>query len=347
MHYHIAASDKVEDHGHALGVWLRNFPNPTRFIKRYDWYYCRNPRTVYSFLLKDDSGPIGAAGLAERRFGGAASAYSVGLCSDFVVDKSRRSVGPALQLQRWVMKTGLQRFAFLYGFPNIQALAVMRRAGYHQLGELSCYTMAFRSHYYLRRLLPAVIAPWLSRPMDLLLLAWSKASRCFAAQDCMLQELAALDDRFDRLWETSRLKAPFMAQRDRAFLEWRFITNPTDRFKVFGCIQKDGALTGYAVVKIDESGHWRVVDFLACDGKGLISLFAHLVDHARGAGASSMTVGFFGHRLPEKCLRACGFVVRPNRRMIVVATAPAADDGQARLYKKNHWYLTSADEDYN
>lgn len=347
MHYQIAASDKIEDHSQALDVWLRNFANPTRFIKRYDWYYCRNPQAVYSFLLKDDSGVIGAAGLAGRLFEGTAGRYDVGVCSDFAVDKARRSLGPALQLQKWVIKTGLERFAFIYGLPNARALPVMARAGFRKVGELTCYTMAFRSHYYLRRVLPPAIAPGLSQMADLALLAWSKASRCFAAPDCALSELTVLDERFDRLWEACCLKTLFTVRRDRAFLQWRFLLNPTDKFRVFACTAQDQTLIGYAIVKVDEHGHWRVYDFLARGGKSLISLFAHLIEHARCAGANSLTVSFFGGRLPEKCLRACGFVVRNNPRVIVVAGRQGAGYDETQLHRKDHWYLTAADEDYN
>lgn len=347
MYYQIAASDKIEDHGHALDVWLRNFPDPTRFAKRYDWYYRCNPHLVYSFVLKDRSGPIGAAGLAERQFAGTNGTYSAGVCSDFTVDQSRRTLGPALQLQKWVIKTGLERFAFLYGFPSAGGLTVMSRAGYRKLGELVCYTMAFRSYYYLRRLIPSTLAPGLSKLVDLALLAWSKASRCFAAPDCTLEELTTFDHRFDALWEACRLKTLFTARRDRAFLQWRFQLNPTDKFRVFACSAKDQTLLGYAVVKVDKHGHWRVFDFLARGGTSLISLFAHLIEQARCDGAKSLTVSFFGNRLPHKCLRACGFVVRQHPRTIVVAGRAGAGYDQARLYDQDQWYLTPADEDYN
>lgn len=343
MKYSVRELQSAEEHAPPLAVWLRNFPDPEAFRKRYDWYYRNNPHGVFSYVLTDERAcTVGAAGLSARRFLLGGEAQFVGLCSDFSVDPGSRFLRPALQLQRAVLRNGLARFPFIYGFPNDRALGVMMRVGYRRLGQLPHYTLPLRSDYYFRRhpLWPAPTA----RIVDTLIGAWLRASMIAAPRAEALEEVGAVDSRFDDLWRAA-VRAPIMGIRDARFLEWRFLRNPVQRFRIFVLPSDSQALLGYAVVHGDEAGHWHIFDFLVRPGRGVLAaLMLGLVRYGLREEVNSINLEFFGLPRAHRVLQALGFRRRRHWRRIVLA--PAGDGfPQERLYAPSNWYITSADED--
>lgn len=328
------------DHGTALAVWTRNVPG-VDFAKRYDWYYLNNPYGVFSYLLTDENdSAIGAAGLSARRFHCSGKPQLVGLCSDFSVDVSSRFLIPAAGLQRRVVAKGLERFPFIYGFPNNRAIGVMVRVGYKLLGSVPNYTFVLHTRYYLqRKRVPAAIVT----SVDTLIRGWVRTLSLLTSKQA-LHETNTIDARFDWLWRDAS-KAMFTGIRDARFLQWRFLRHPIERFRVFVLPDAMGSIRGYAVVSVGENGQWRVVDFLASQSRpaALPTLLIALVQQAFDEGASSLNLEFFGVSGVHRTLRAIGFRRRPHWRQVLVATE---DKALASLLSAQcNWYITSADED--
>ena len=68
------------------------------------------------------------------------------------------------------------------------------------------------------------------------------------------------DERFDRLWTRVQDNWPLAVRRDRQYLQWRYVDNPTVRYRIFAFIDRTDIL-GYAVFKRYRT-EYQIVDIL-------------------------------------------------------------------------------------
>jgi hypothetical protein len=151
---------------------------------------------------------------------------------------------------------------------------------------------------------------------------------------------------FDALFATLAPDLRYVAIRDAAFLNWRFVEHPTFRYTILGAYEGP-ALRGYAVVR---HGDWVVpnntilVDWLV--GGGDVDAARELLraaDALRGdAGSPALSV-----LLPDcnpwyRDLQVEGFLVAPSDYMTVVVSSSAA---YAPHVLRREWYHTLADFD--
>src|SRR5207244_8993620 len=92
-----------------------------------------------------------------------------GQAIDLNVDRERRTMGLALQLQRVLLESLPDRdVAFVYAMPGQQAAAILRRVGYREVGPINHWTKPLSAESKLRRWirprLPAKMAAWLVAP---------------------------------------------------------------------------------------------------------------------------------------------------------------------------------------
>lgn len=87
-------------------------------------------------------------------------------------------------------------------------------------------------------------------------------------------EITKFDSKFDELMKNISRKYKVILSRDSRYLNWRFITNPTNNYKVFS-YEKNGELLGYVITKVYKNGEIAtgdIVDILSADKHAFISL---------------------------------------------------------------------------
>src|SRR5690606_18533574 len=182
------------------------------------------PEGAHLQVLRPGTGHevLGTAGVGWRRMRAGARTLRGGLLADMAVLPGHRTLGPAMQLQRAASDRALAEGDLVYGFPNANAVPVVKRLGYVHLGDMVLYVRALRHAPYLERRLPRPLATLLGRAID----------TAFALRD-RLRNLhrGALHAQ----WSEGpldlvhpRWPRPGMLEgvRDRAALEWRFAHNP-------------------------------------------------------------------------------------------------------------------------
>jgi GNAT superfamily N-acetyltransferase len=158
-----------------------------------------------------------------------------------------------------------------------------------------------------------------------------------------IAELQDFDDRFDQLWQRVRDDYPIIARRDREHLQWRYVRNPSQRYRILAYVNGDD-LMGYAVCKRHQE-EMQVIDILTVqDVEVGTQLILRAAQIAREGSASALSlwlnVSHPLHRMLEK-LGFCngepvtyfaGRVLRPELR-------------EAEVYDYRKWYLTMGDSD--
>ena len=328
-----------------LGLWQRNLP--TAAEHRIDWLYGSGRARAW-LLGERDCAPAGAAGLMLRRMSVAGRMVDGGAAIDLNVDQTQRSVGPALALVRAV--TGAadrEGRAVLFGMPNRSATAVMKRAGYREMGEFSCWTKLLSSEQKLQGVLRSrwasrLLAPLTDKTLHLMSSEW----RIRAPRDVVAEPLSHFDSRFDRLWHRAACQFDVIGERTADYLNWRFTSCPDLDYEIFTLAERaTGELLGYVVWYADE-GAISISDLLAIDEPTTSLLLAEFSRCARRSRSSAIRFGCFGSPEFYRQLQLAGFQRRQNRHPVLGRLGAATEAAtEAATCQGARWYLTLADSD--
>lgn len=324
-----------------LGLWQRNLP--TAAEHRFDWLYGSGRARAW-LLSERDSTSAGAAGLLLRRMSVAGRMVECGAAIDLNVDQTQRSVGPALTLVRAV--TGAadrEGREVLFGMPNRSATAVMKRAGYQELGEFSCWTKLLSSRQKLDRVLrlrwaSRLVAPLADKALQLLSAEW----RARLPRPVVAESLSHFDSRFDRLWSDSSRQFDVIGERTQEYLSWRFASCPDLAYDIFTLASREtGELLGYVVWYADE-GAVSISDLLAVDEPTTVLLLAEFSRTVRRTKAAAIRFGCFGSPAFYRLLQRAGFHRRQNRHVIL---SRFEGESKTAIREGANWFLTMADSD--
>ncbi len=156
-------------------------------------------------------------------------------------------------------------------------------------------------------------------------------------------EMEELDAHFDRLWNQVRDDCPIIARRDRQHLQWRYVENPAERYRILAHVE-DESLLGYAVFKRYQN-ELQIVDLLTVQdvnvGLGLVSRVAHIALEESAASVSLwLNVTHPLHHALEKWGFGNGEPITYLGGLALQPDLPADD-----LYDFRNWYLTMGDSD--
>jgi hypothetical protein len=326
-------------------LWRENLPVAGDLYRKLRWFYLEAPTgPARAFLLHPRSSgasAVGTAGAGVRAFAVGSVALEAALVADLAVASAHRSVFPALSLVRSVRGAVLERFPLAYGFPNTSAEPVFRRAGYELLGRMTRYVRVLRHRAHLeRRLDLGSISGAAAAILDRTRLG--AVQMRVARQRGRLAWVNGFDTRFDRLWQIAQGDFDIVAQRDAAFLKWRFLEHPSDAFRIASLIGSQGQLDAYAIV--EQEGSMLHVRDLFGRSRALGPLLDQLALAGWHEGAASLSMRHLGSGSFVRVLRERGFWPREQVRAVVVARAERAADSE--LLDPGRWHLTDADEDF-
>jgi hypothetical protein len=325
-------------------LWADNLGVRGGLDDKLRWFYCDGPHGPgHALVLRAGDAAVGCAGVGVRTLFHRGEPLRAALFADLAIDRGHRSGLPALTLLRSVQAEVARDFDLGYGFPNHRAIAVYRRAGFVELGQMHRYVRVLRSRRYLR-----AAAPWLSIPAAVIAdRALTAAARIhqLRARRFVLEWPAQFDARFDRLWQAvgagDRAGDWIACERTAAFLGWRFARTP---YRIAAVVRRDtGALAAYGVLRPAEHGLIELLDLFGAGERELGAALALIVPAARRFGFAAIGFRFLGDPRVIRVLRAHGFARRAEPRSIVVAGGRGA--ALARLYHSDAWYLTDLDED--
>ncbi len=330
-----------------LRVWRDNLPVFDGGEGKLAWTYERAPLEPLSPLLLvarrgEEREVVGSAGVVRRAFALDGRTSSAGLMADLAVDRDHRRLLPALSLVQRARQAAQDRVDFIYGFPNHKAEPLFLRAGYTRIGGLTRYVRVLRHADYAERIVGSKAA---ARAAGLFADAAARARRLpssvEAAARYRLTFTDAADERAGEVWDAAAPRYGIVGVRDPEFLCWRLCDHPETRHR-FAWLEerRGGAARAYAAVA-PENGALAVRDFFG-PPEALGPLFDRLASWARGEGAQSLALRFFGDARVTDALRAAGFQARDSSRAVIVDPLSAGD---RRLGDPQRWYLTDADED--
>jgi hypothetical protein len=337
--YRVRAGDPARDRDAVLSAWRGHIGHEDQIAAKYDWFYLACPHGPPLLqLLSADTGNdcLGTACTGYRRMRLQGEDMRVGVLVDLLVQPEHRSLGPALMLQQGLIAASKESLDVLYGFPNPKAVALCRRVGYRHLTDLVRHVRVLRHGRYLRARLPG----WLAWPAGWLLdIVSTLRDRWLQLPGPRLRHewRQCADARMDELWRHSPQGNGMVGIRDMQHAQWRFDESPLATTLYLWVISKDSAQAWFAVQNKNQVLH--VSDFWSCDGANGMSRqhVLALLDAARAAGYTSVSMEISGDEAQLQGWKACGFSARGKRPVFAHWNRAVADEPK--------WFLTSADED--
>ena len=344
MAYSICQPEIDDGRRAILELWSRNLPTATQ--QRYDWLYGRGPATAW--LLRSEQGDVvGAAGLMERAIRAGGDVLRAAQAVDLNVDRSHRTVGPALRLQRTVAATVDDgRFELLYSFPNAASEAVQRRIGYKTLGTFDRWAKPLRCEDGIKGWLrwPA-LRKAASAVLDLLLRLRSPETFTRRPAGLQVEVTDRFDARFDALWEKASPQFGAVGERTSGYLDWRFCRSPAARHRVFCLCDCRRELLAYLVYSRRQRNAF-ISDFLFRGVEDLGVLLAEFIRVMRREKAEAVITVYLGSETVSRELARFGFLRRPSAwKTLVYFDRKNTARRAAKLLDPQSWHLTRADVD--
>jgi len=309
--YRVEDGDIARDGAAAVAVWRASLGNVDGRAAKFEWFYRAAPEGAQLNVLRPGPGQdvVGTAGVGWRRMRAGGRELRGGLLADMAVLAAHRTLGPAMQLQRAASERALSLGDLVYGFPNANAVPVVKRLGYVHLGEMVLYVRALRHAQYLERRLPGPVARALGGAID----------GAFAVRD-LLRNLHR--GRLHAQWSTLPLDLPhprwsqpdmLEGVHDTAVLEWRFARSPLASFRFLYLRQEPDAPPAAWFVCHRDGNVLRIADFGFAEGAAAPHCIALLARAALAESCSSLAVECCVPEAERTALLRGGFRERQRR----------------------------------
>lgn len=218
-----------------------------------------------AFILVNDEEPIGIAGAFPRKFINGKDIKEVYVLGDFAIDQRFRALGPAVQLQRALLKTLEERSATWYDFPSLQMQAVYSRLRVTSVLTLSRWT------YPISAPIGSGFSADLSKRLSRLAFhprrLFNGYARGFALTKTVAEEIP-----WEKLSRTSAAQLGFLCDRQPGYLDWRYQRNDAAGAELFLLKDSYGTIRGYTACRT-VNGRLLLLDCIA-DAEAFPSLLA-------------------------------------------------------------------------
>ncbi|MEQ6376463.1 GNAT family N-acetyltransferase [Bacillaceae bacterium S4-13-56] len=318
-----------------------------RSAELWTWKFLNNPQKMNPWiLLYEEKGNIlGHLGLwiSEGYVNG--EVKPIALRVDTMVDPEARGKGIYKKLNEAMVELAKEEgISYLYGFPAPKAKELLLRYtnGVH-VADVSRYMKILR---------PGNIAtarfPFL-KPLKGLGNLYSKGQRKTKnlPNDVKVINTKKCDERFDQLAKKANSIKPFLLKRTSAYLNWRFLNHPTEKYTILA-LEERSELLGYVVVKKSTTkmmgGDVKtgfIIDWLAADG-GISweNLLKAALQELRDMDL--IQTWAFPPAVATELLTAYGFLEKDKPMPFIVHDLEAAN---GEWKEASNWWVTPGDVD--
>jgi len=321
------------------------------------WRYDENPAGMaVSLLTSEGERAISGYACQPRRtlsHGDEASLAAVGETGDVMTHPDARGRGVFSELDRRAMEeTARQEWPVVFGLPNARSAHIFTgKLGWKEVGAIRPWTFVLAADERAREQrmragrLAALATPWAAwrgtmRRGKLRNRAWEKVNTV---------AIARFDQDVDEISRGVEHGYSWMARRDAAFLNWRFLDAPSGLFRAHGVYEPGGGLVGYVVVQLPRRGEavGFVVDLLARDDVAFAAAMDAALGHLAKSSAAVARATAIEGSWWERQLRSSGFrAPKAEDKKIIIAYVHDQEHplGRAAL-DPSGWYFTDADRD--
>jgi GNAT superfamily N-acetyltransferase len=301
---------------------------------------------AFIYIAEDADKIIGHFGDVPRRFSVQGEVFLGTLSLDLMVHPDYRRKGIFIALGRYgAERVRNERGLFMTAYPiRKQTIDGLKKIGWREVVELPVLVYPIRFQGIVNRYLHVAPLSFLVggaiRFLYSLFFGWEKKEQI---EKIKIEEVQQLDEEFDRFWQEAQSLSPIIGVRDRNFLTWRYLQNPTRNYTIYRAMGK-GVMRGYIVLrKVDllRFNSAVIVDLLALDKETLLALANKGIEFSRQEGINLL--GFMVPKSHPYCrdLKRMGFL--PSLKTFLFMVYPQREE--KRLLRSDGWYVNWGDAD--
>lgn len=325
----------------------------TKTVDTFRWKYGENPHgpAVSQVALNDEGRIVGGYSYVPRRFRRDGEPIVLMQASDAMVDVSARRQGIFTGLDDIVCEiTGGQGISWAYAYSGRLSFNGFLGNGWRCIGHAPVYRYRFASRPSLAR--SGRIAPLAMLAAPLLDKAFRAIDRRLVRHrpaQLALEPIERFDETATQLFEATVPSRGLIGERDAAWLNWRYIDNPSGRQECFAL--RDGGdqrLLGWLVAEF-AGGNAFLVDHLAANEGVRGILLAGFTSMAQQRGMAEATAMLFSHHPAVPALQALGWKGprkdKPFRDMFPWIVRACRSDAPESDAEMSRWLLADGDRD--
>jgi hypothetical protein len=260
--------------------------------ERFDWMQ-DNPAgpAIWFFAIEEGSSRFaGALSIMPKELLLNGRVVRAGMLGDYMIGGPFRVFGPALDLQKAVIKNFSDLgFGLIYTIPNEASLKIIQRMGYAEMTRLYSLVKPIKALPYLKRYINPAVARIVAPIADLVMKIGSKET--YVASEGVFEETSSAGDSFDRLWKSfGPNHRGIIGDHSSAFLMWKYFQNPLKKFRVLGCKKDEkGDLLGYAFFAV-QNDRMEIADIITLQKSCANGLLKQLIAKARRENCTSIGI---------------------------------------------------------
>lgn len=297
-----------------IDIWNKNFNGCNASYERFKWLYKENPSgQTQTWLLLTDTGKIvGCSSLFPRKLYVQNRSVLTWSAADLAVNKEHRYLGPALNLQRAIVKKKLADDSqFIFGHPNKAAHGLIKRVKYKAIGTETCWAKPLDPKEKIKKhiknfFLVSVLSFFYSQFLELLY--WKE--KLLFAQSFHSKTTAHCDGAFDKLWDESCSEYGITPEKQSSYLNWRFASHKDREIQFYCLFDSEDNLFGY-IAYSELKGVITVEDFCVRDiqKNSRMALLAFSRE-MKAAGYTTIMLSYLGDPFFQKILKNIFFFER-------------------------------------
>ena len=312
MKYYCRPFDPDEDRQIIENLWQRNLPKVPDL--RFDWLYKDSyPATnVFSWLLFKGDSPCGSISIFTRDFKLEDEVISCGTFIDIIVDKSHRTLFPALSLVRAAVE-GAQALGldFLWAFPNEKAHPVFSRCGFKEIFQPARWSriISFNSKIdpyvhnpVLKKFISKIVSVGTTSVLSLMNVSFSKNV------DVVFHFLPGLSRYISCI---NNYLQPTLKD---SFIQWRYEKNPIRTYRYYSVRTSSGEVSiAYFIDSMI-----AIIDAIYYSNVKLISIALHrFAGYLSELNMDAISLGATDIHLLNSQLKKAGFIRRYSDRKLL------------------------------
>jgi hypothetical protein len=262
---------------------------------------------------------------------------------DFCINVGKRSLGPALELQKSLLKqvdSGI--VSFCYDFPNAGMMAIYKRLGILPFGQMVRMAKPLRLDRQIKKYITKPgIARRLSSISNFILNLGDRKRRSGRDLVFSLHE-GPCQDEFTAVSRDIRGSYGACVVRSADYLNWRFLSNPYCEYHLMTA-RRAGALMAYAIFT-ESDGNGAIVDLFGIEDDAVLSgLVDSVVRLFRIRGMMTVSVALLDCHRWRPIFETRGFRARETKP-IILFPLHASGDKQVSSQCRN-WLFMDGDRD--
>jgi len=213
-----------------------------------------------------------------------------GIVGDFMIEKSFRAFGPALQLLKAVIESFSElRLQLLYTIPNKASEKIMQRVGFQKGPDLINFTKIIKPKIILEKKVSYMWSRLLAPVIEFGLRIVSKET--YTRIKGSIQEISEFDNSHTVFFNNMNKRYTVIGERNGKDLNWRFFRNPENRYRVL-CFYKrlHGFMTGYVAYSVKDN-RVHVYDIIPIEGEYFSIIMGQFLKLMKKSGYDSISIG--------------------------------------------------------